>query len=47
VKRDASRTVRTELPLDVLFPFQISKHDGGKNSDDRNASEKQKDQFYD
>jgi len=46
VKRDASRTVRTELPLDVLFPFQVSKHEGGKNPDDRNAGEKHKDRFH-
>lgn len=36
----------TELPLDVLFPFQASKHEGGKNSDDRNAGEKHKERFH-
>jgi hypothetical protein len=46
VKRDVSRTVRTELPLDVLSPFQVAKHEGGMNPNDRNAGEKRKDRFH-
>lgn len=38
--------MRTELPLDALSPFQVAKHKGGMNPDDRNAGEKHKDWFH-
>ena len=40
------RLERNELSLDGFFPIKISKHEGGKNPDDRNAGEKHKDRFH-
>jgi hypothetical protein len=39
------RFERNELSLDGFFLIKISKHEGDKNPDDRNAGEKHKDRF--